>query len=77
MNAFSFDINKFRDLGRFSKGSFVYDGEIYINVGISDADIIKGLIQIANTHPDDMIKIKALQSLVVIITDKIIKKHCK
>lgn len=77
MDAFSFDSNKFRDLGRFSKGSFVYDGEIYMNVGISDADIIKGLNQISNTHPDDIIKIKALQSLVVIITDKIIKKHCK
>lgn len=77
MDAFSFDSNKFRDLGRFSKGSFVYDGEIYMNVGISDSDMIKGLNQIANIHPDDMIRIKALQSLVVIITDKIIKKHCK
>jgi hypothetical protein len=77
MDDFSYNRDKFRDLGKYSKGSFVYDGEIYMSISSTEDEVVRGLNAISRNHPDNGVKIKALENLVVIITDKIIRKHCK
>jgi len=70
------DDDTFDELDYYSKGSFLYEGQIYMRVGASEKEIIKGLKSIFNKHPDDDVKLKAVYEIVVMLMEKIHKKYC-
>lgn len=70
------DKHGFYDLSKYSKGSFFYAGEIYMNLDSSEDENVISFNLMYMLHPNDKIKLKALENLVVIITDKILRKHC-
>lgn len=64
------------DLGKYSKGSFTYGGEIYIRVNASDSEVTKELQKIHDRHPSLEVKLKAMESCVVHLTRIILERYC-
>lgn len=77
MDVFYDDNGTYDDLGDYCKGSFLYDGEIYMRLNATNEEIHKGLITLYEEHPDEYVKLRALYSLLIFITNKISDKHCK
>ena len=64
------------DLSDYSKGSFIYGGEIYMRINSSDDEIISGLQRLHDNHPEEEIKMKAIHTAIIHLMKKIHKKHC-
>ena len=71
-----FSDDKYDDLGRYSKGSFTYDGEIYVRVNATDKEITRELQKIHDMHPRLEVKLKAMESCVVHLTRIILSRYC-
>ncbi len=77
MDVFYDDNGTYDELDDYCKGSFLYEGEIYMKLNATDEEIESGLYSIYQQHPDEHVKLKALYSLLIFLTDKINNKHCK
>jgi len=72
----AYDDEAYDDLGNYSRGSFFYDGEIYVRVNASDFEITRELQKIYDTYPSLEIKLKAMESCIVHLSRIIIERHC-
>jgi len=70
------DGGTYDDLGDYIKGSFIYEGEIYVNPLASEKEIIQGFKILSNKHPNSRVKLKALNSCILIMMTNIKKKYC-
>lgn len=70
------DDDTYDDLDDYSKGSFMYEGEIYMRIGASDNEIYKGLQSLYDNHPEVDVRVKAVHTSIVMLMRKIHKKHC-
>lgn len=64
------------DLDDYSKGYFIINGEIYTRVNDSDEKILKSLYKIFYNHPSQYVQAKALESIIVCMSQGIMKKYC-
>lgn len=71
-----YDDETYDDLGSYSKGSFFYEGEIYVRVNASDKEITRELQKIYDIHPDLKIKLKAMESCIVHLSRIILSRYC-
>jgi hypothetical protein len=70
------DDGTYDDLGDYSKGSFLYGGEIYMRINATDKEIVKGLQKLHDNHPDIEVKMKALNTCIIHLMRIISKKYC-
>jgi len=70
------DDDTYDDLDDYSRGSFMYEGEIYMRLGASDKEISRGLQSLYDNHPDVDVRMKAVYTSIVMLMKKIHKKHC-
>jgi len=73
---YAYDDDSFSDLGRYSKGSFFYEGEIYVRVDASDKEATRELQKIHDTHPSLEVKFKAMESCIIHLSRIILERHC-
>jgi hypothetical protein len=66
----------FSDLGRYSKGSFLYEGEIYVRVNATDREVTIELQKIYDTHPILEVKFKAMESCIAHLSRIILSRYC-
>lgn len=71
-----YDDDSYSDLGSYSRGSFFYEGEIYVRVNASDSEVTKELQRIHDRHPSLSVKLKAMESCVVHLTRLILERYC-
>ena len=71
-----YDDDSFSDLGSYSKGSFFYEGEIYVRVNANNLEITRELQKIHDRHPSLAVKLKAMESCVVHLSRIILERHC-
>ncbi len=71
-----YDDDSFSDLGSYSRGSFFYEGEIYVRVNATDMEVTRELQKIHDTYPSLEIKLKAMESCIVHLSRIILERHC-
>ncbi|MEK6829854.1 MAG: hypothetical protein AABY15_07075 [Nanoarchaeota archaeon] len=70
------DGETYDDLDDFCQGCFMFGGEIYMDMNMSDDEIFAGLENIYKNHPDEDIKKIALNSCILKIMQEIKEKYC-